>query len=251
MAASVSIIIPTHDRADLVGDAVGSVLDQHVPDLEVIVVDDGSTDDTTRVLADRFGGTIRVLRQDNAGPAAARNTGVDAASGALVGFLDSDDVAVPGSILVRMGHLHDAPDAAMVVGRSQVLVPDRGSTDGPGWVSEGGPVASRMLGATLVRREALERIGPFDERLRFGEDEDWFWRADELGLTILTIDTVCQQVRRHGSNMTLDAIGRQQALLRLVKNRRDRDRAGQGHDVRRSAAPGPREAGTEDTTSER
>lgn len=239
MAASVSIIIPTHDRAELVGDAVRSVLDQHVPGLEVIVVDDGSSDDTGRVLRTGFGGAIRVVCQDNAGPAAARNTGIDVASGALVGFLDSDDLSLPGSILERMQHLDGASSAAMVVGRSQVLIAPGPPSTGSEWRAEGAPVTSRLLGATLVRREALDRIGPFDERMRFGEDEDWFWRADELGLTVLIVDVVCQQVRRHDSNMTLDHAGRQRALLQLVKNRRDRERAGLGHDVRRSASPGP------------
>ena len=93
----VSAIIPTYNRAHLVTEAIDSVLAQTYPHIEVIVVDDGSTDDTMARLAP-YGSRIRVIRQENAGPAAARNKGIAASSGGLVAFLDSDDLWLPAKI---------------------------------------------------------------------------------------------------------------------------------------------------------
>lgn len=97
----VSVIIPTFNRARCVGEAIESVLSQSFHDFELIVVDDGSTDDTPAVLA-RFGTRVRVLRQPNRGVSAARNTGVLAAQGEWVAFLDSDDLWVPGKLEVQL-----------------------------------------------------------------------------------------------------------------------------------------------------
>lgn len=242
MTASVSIIIPTHDRVDFIADAVASVLDQGVARMEVIVVDDGSTDGSAAMLRERFGDSITVVHQANAGPAAARNTGIGLATAALVAFLDSDDRWVPGTLAHRMQLLDAHPSAELVVGRTQVV--HRPGDDESPWVPLGEPVTTRMLGVTLVRRSALDRVGLFDERMRFGEDEDWFLRADELGLRIVPDDLVGQEVRRHETNMTHDDAGRKRALLQLVKNRRDRGRAGGDHDLRRSSATSQSDGGT-------
>ncbi len=93
----VSVIIPTYNRAACIADAVASVLDQDFEDREVIVVDDGSTDDTQEVLK-AFGSYIRILRQNNRGVGAARNAGVAAAKGKWIAFLDSDDIWLPGKL---------------------------------------------------------------------------------------------------------------------------------------------------------
>jgi glycosyltransferase involved in cell wall biosynthesis len=105
MTPRLSVVIPTYERRDVVGEAVASALDQTLADVEVIVVDDGSTDGTAERLAERFRGEerLRVLRQENGGTASARNRGVEAARGDLVSFLDSDDLYLP-----RFAERHDA-----------------------------------------------------------------------------------------------------------------------------------------------
>ena len=90
VAPAISVIIPTYNRANSVGKAIQSVLDQTFKDLEIIVVDDGSTDDSAPVLA-AFGDRIRLIQQANRGVSGARNTGVRAATGKWIAFLDSDD----------------------------------------------------------------------------------------------------------------------------------------------------------------
>ena len=229
-----SVVVPTYNRADFVVDAVTSLLTQGVLVPEVIVVDDGSTDDTARALAG-FGDSIVYVRQDNAGPSAARNTGVRRAGGELVAFLDSDNLCGPQSLDRRAARLAGDPDIDLVLGRTQVVELCDGVGGAPDYEPRGEAVSIRSLNATMVRRAALDRIGPFDERLRFGEDDDWFMRADELGVRI-ALDPEVSQIRRlHDGNATRDHAARRQALLGLLKNRLDRGRGAGGHDVSRSA----------------
>jgi glycosyltransferase involved in cell wall biosynthesis len=112
----VSVIIPTHDRAHVITRAVDSVLAQEGADLEVILVDDGSTDDTRRVIASRYGSDERVIYvfQEQAGVAVARNTGLARARGDLVAFLDSDDVWRPGKLALQLACLARLPEAGMI-----------------------------------------------------------------------------------------------------------------------------------------
>src|SRR5579862_9064675 len=91
MSPKVSVVIPTYNRADKVGNAIKSVLAQTVHDLEVIVVDDGSSDDTEKVLAKEFGDRVRYYVQANQGASVARNRGIEEARGEWIAFLDSDD----------------------------------------------------------------------------------------------------------------------------------------------------------------
>jgi glycosyltransferase involved in cell wall biosynthesis len=98
----VSVIIPTYNRKESVKEAVQSVLDQDYPKIEVVVIDDGSTDGTAEELAKVFGSRIHYVFQENAGVSRARNRGVLEARGDLVCFLDSDDILVPGSISARI-----------------------------------------------------------------------------------------------------------------------------------------------------
>src|SRR5436190_11375249 len=112
----VSVVIPTFDRSSAVTSAIDSVLGQSHRDLEVIVVDDGSTDDTAQVLAARYGEEPRVtyLRQSNRGVAAARNAGLDRARGSVIAFIDSDDVWQPWHLALAVAVLERFPDVGLV-----------------------------------------------------------------------------------------------------------------------------------------
>src|SRR5271168_3299780 len=99
MTADISVVVPTYNRADLLARAVESALAQTIPVREILIVDDGSTDDTERVAAG-FAAPVRYIRQANGGVASARNTGIAAAAGEWVAFLDSDDEWVPTKLAV-------------------------------------------------------------------------------------------------------------------------------------------------------
>jgi glycosyltransferase involved in cell wall biosynthesis len=182
----VSAIIPTYNRAHLVTDAVESILGQTYANVEVIVVDDGSTDDTLARLA-RYGNGIRVISQKNAGPAAARNRGIAVATAEYVAFLDSDDVWLPTKLERQVRMLESAgrgvpccvSNITMRFHQGErtsfdiaALQPD---FDEGIWTNVDEVLATRFLlfnQAVLVRREALAKIGGFDEKLWLLEDHE-------------------------------------------------------------------------------
>ncbi|MDB6093000.1 MAG: glycosyl transferase family 2 [Verrucomicrobia bacterium] len=111
-ALPISVVIPTYNRATHVSISIESVLAQTSPPFEIIVVDDGSTDDTPAALA-KYGDRIRVIRQINAGPSAARNTGIEAAKAEWISFLDDDDVYTPDRLRIAAESMRLHPDAAV------------------------------------------------------------------------------------------------------------------------------------------
>jgi glycosyltransferase involved in cell wall biosynthesis len=181
----VSVVIPTYNSGPLVVEAVESALGQTAPPHEVIVVDDGSTDDTADRLA-RFGGRIHYLRQANARVAAARNTGLRAATGDAVAFLDADDVWHPEKLARQAVAL--AADPALGLLATQVFAwpgpsPELGAAP-PAvatYRTEGMlPVNPVTTSSVLVRRDVLERAGEFDRELFGPEDYDLWLRCSRV-----------------------------------------------------------------------
>ncbi len=177
MAARVSIVIPTYNRAGLVERAVDSALAQPGVEADVIVVDDGSTDETAAGLA-AFGNRITVHRQANQGQAAARNAGFQAATGTYVVFLDSDDRLAPGALAQGVEALDAAPTCGVAYGRVQNVALDgrplsewrtaQRSGDLLGEIVRG---LTLQLGQCVFRREVLAAIsGPLDQAARAGDD---------------------------------------------------------------------------------
>jgi hypothetical protein len=181
----ISTVIPTYQRRDDVLRAVDSAMRQERAPDEVIVVDDGSTDGTADALEARFGSAVRVLRQDNCGPARARNAAVALAAGDVVAFLDSDNVWFHHHIAVVEALFVRHPDAVLVSTQRSYRF---GSEDASG--SESGDLAEQLLLGVLgvgclsavgVRRATYVAAGGFDENLRYGEDTDLFLRLALAG----------------------------------------------------------------------
>jgi glycosyltransferase involved in cell wall biosynthesis len=184
----VSLIIATFNHARLLGDAIDSALAQTLTGVDIVVVDDGSTDDTPAVL-ERYRGRIRVLRQPNRGLAAARNTGLAAARGTYVAFLDADDIMAPAKLAEQVAVLERAPTIGWTY--CDVLI-ETVATGATVRASERFGYAARALDgwlfpelihgnfipaiAPLVRRTALDAAGGFDERLTALEDWDLWLR---------------------------------------------------------------------------
>ena len=179
---SVSVVIPTFNSAATLPDAIASVRSQRWSDLEIIVVDDGSTDDTGRVLEELAGPDLRVIRQENAGPAAARNTGIDAARGVWIAFLDADDLWLPGKLCDQFDELDRCPAASFSYSDVLLRFPDGSHSELKCRRLELPLLLELIWGnlfctaTVLVRRDCFETVGFFDTSLRTGEDWDMWLR---------------------------------------------------------------------------
>ena len=182
MKPVVSVVIPVYNRAPQVCAAVDSVLAQTFTAFELILVDDGSTDDTPRALA-KYGDRIRLIRQENKGVSAARNAGIAAARGALIAFLDSDDVWLPHKLQAQTDFFAAHP-AAMWQQTEEVWVRN-GKRVNPKKRHQklSGRIFRESLAlclispsAVMLRRQAIDEFGLFDESLPACEDYDLWLR---------------------------------------------------------------------------
>jgi glycosyltransferase involved in cell wall biosynthesis len=179
----VSVIIPTYNRAWAVKEAVDSVLAQEFNDFELIVVDDGSTDDTPKTL-NAYGPRITVLRQSNRGVSAARNRGIAAAAGHLVAFLDSDDLWLPSKLVRQVDFFNNHP--AAVICQTEEIWIRNGVRVNPKKRHQkfSGMIFERSLelclvspSAVMIRKALFNSIGGFDESLPACEDYDLWLRV--------------------------------------------------------------------------
>ncbi len=221
----VSVVIPVFDAGGRLLEAIASVERQRYEPLEIVVVDDGSTDDTP-VLIESLGPRVRALRQPNAGPAAARNRGLAAAQGELFAFLDADDLWPDGKLQRKVTALAANPDVDVVLGRVSYLTESGGVVPELRWDDpEARTIVDVQVGSGVYRRRAFDRVGPFDETLRFNEDTDWLLRAREAGVRIRILDDVTLVYRLHDANMTRAQGLQQMSLPRVLKMSIERRRA--------------------------
>lgn len=209
----VSVVIPTYNYARYIPEAIDSVLAQSFEELEVIVVDDGSTDKTAEILR-AFSGQIRTICQEHRGLSAARNTGIRAARGLYVAFLDSDDLWLPEKVSLQVARLDAEPDVGLVY--CETLLFDDSApaklTPHSDWASHpSGRILPWLVRQNvvpsptpLVRRELFERVGLFDETLSACEDWDMWIRIGRV-CEIAYVNQVLAKYRRHQENMSRDS----------------------------------------------
>jgi glycosyltransferase involved in cell wall biosynthesis len=212
----VSVIIPVFNGERFLREAVESVLAQQYSSLEIIVVDDGSTDGTANV-ARSLPETVRYLYQTNQGPAAARNRGIEQAQGSLIAFADADDLWPADKLELQLPYLIKEPAVDIVLGRIQQVLLSEAQE-----IAE--PAFSVNLGSAIIRKSVFERVGLFDETMRYSEDVDWFMRARESGAAIVTFDAVTLLYRQHEENMTRGKSTSELNVLKALKKSLDRRR---------------------------
>ena len=219
-------MVPVFNREGFVVEAVTSALEQSWTPLEVVVVDDGSTDATPEVL-ERFGSTIHVLRQPNRGVAAARNSGIAASQGELVVHLDSDDVLPPESVRLRVEALLEDPGLHAATGHvEQFLDPGMEEALRERFACPSDPLPGVTMGALLVRRSFMHEVGLVDESFRNAADMDWLMRAQEAGMRMRILPDVVLLRRIHGANLGVTSGEAAKARLRVLKAGLDRRREG-------------------------
>lgn len=212
---TVSVVIPTYNGSHYLAEAVRSVLAQSYGILEIIVVDDGSQDDIEKILAPFFP-KVTYVRQENAGPAAARNLGISLAKGNFVAFLDDDDIWHPTKTAEQVKLLIENPKCALVYSNPEWIdeagrvIPYRGPMEFPGGEVYVRFLTRNWIGTTsgaLVRREVFDEIGLFDENMECfcGEDYDlWVRIARDYEVIFCPGNLLSYRVRSSGISKNLD-----------------------------------------------
>jgi len=186
--AGLSVIMPVFNGAVFFAEAAASVLRSPLV-TELVVVDDGSTDETP-ALASSLDERVTYLRQENRGPAAARNVGLDVARGEIVGFIDADDLWSTGHPATALRRLQ-CGGAALVFGETRCI---------SGAEPFGPRFHTFQLGSAICRRELFDKAGRFDKTMRVGEDLDWFLRVRACGASIVALPEMSLFYRVHAGN---------------------------------------------------
>jgi glycosyltransferase involved in cell wall biosynthesis len=213
-AALVSVVMPAFNSETFIAEGLDSVLAQTYRPVEVIVVDDGSTDRTAEIAADRG---ASVFRQSHRGLAATRNAGLRVCNGVYWTIVDADDVIPADRLSCQVAHLQDHPDHGMVLGLTEAFVSPgepRPAHYHPVW--DDGPYPGHS-GTLLARREVLEVVGPYDEALALGDDVEWLVRARDAGVRSGVVDHVLLRYRIHADNTSRDPRANQMAMLKIAR----------------------------------
>lgn len=237
---TISALIPTYNRARLLGEAIDSALRQTRPPDEILVVDDGSTDDTERVVA-RYDGAVRFIRQVNAGPSAARNQGIRAASGDFIALLDSDDLWVDDRLERQEALLTLHPDLDVIFGLEGKFTSGRErepwDINEPlvfGRLNPGGakiPDAFEMLlgenffigtSTVLFRKECVAKTGFMDPGIRLGEDYDFWLRFALNGFRFAFINAILCGRRMHDGNLVKERLAVKASVTEVLSRYRGR-----------------------------
>lgn len=193
MKTKVSVIIPTYNRRTLLKKAIDSVLSQSFQDFELIVVDDGSEDDTTELIA-AYGKRITAIRQENRGPSAARNRGMEASRAELFAFLDSDDWWDKDKLMIQMAAMEKHPSYLIShtreiwYRRGKLLNQKKKHKKYHGYIfPDCLPLCAVSLSTVIARKKLFSDVGLFDEELPCCEDYD-FWLRSSIKLPFLLVD---------------------------------------------------------------
>jgi glycosyltransferase involved in cell wall biosynthesis len=223
-APLVSVVITVYNGAAYLGEAIESALGQTHPNVEVVVVDDGS-DDGSDAVAQRYPITFERLLERR-GIGAARNVASALATGEFVTFLDADDRFPPNKLARQLEVFAAQPETDVVYGQmaefvSPDLTPEQAATIRAPVPRSRSHVAAVML----MRRAAFDRVGPWSEDLKVGVGVDWYMRSAELGLRAVMLDEIFLERRLHLSNNGLREAANRAQYLSIVKRALDRRRA--------------------------
>jgi glycosyltransferase involved in cell wall biosynthesis len=221
----ISVIIPVYNRERYLAEAIESVFAQTYPAIELIIIDDGSTDRSAEI-AHRY--PVSYHYQPNGGIGAARNAGIELATGKFIAFLDSDDIWVPDKLAKQMAAFESDPQLEAVFGyarqfyspevdesfRARILCPEQ-------------PIAAYLATAMLIERAALLRVGWFDPQLKITTDVDWYIRAKERQLRQIMLPDVVFHRRIHKTNNGITQQQHTNERLHVLKAKLDRQRAQQ------------------------
>jgi len=220
---TVSVIMPAYNQSEYLGEAIVSVLGQTYQDFEMIVVDDGSTDNTAEVVHSFWDKRLSYIYQENRGLSAARNTGILHATSLYLTFLDSDDLFLPEKLEILLNEMENHPELGLVAGQA-IPIDEKGRRIGRRIARALPEDASKLLitnplhvGSVLLRKCWQESAGLFDESLRACEDWDLWIRLAKLGCKMKLIERPVSLYRFHQAQMTRDEEHMFRAMIALVE----------------------------------
>lgn len=227
---AVSVVMPAYNVEPYIGDAIQSVLAQTFTDFELLIIDDGSTDETFAV-AQRYAdldSRVRIIRQENKGLSAARNTALRNSRAPILALLDSDDLWTPAFLASQMAILDSHPEIDIVSGNAWTLGGrENGTPARPSPDPRRAPDLEAILSdeqavfiMSVFRRRVYEVIGGFDETLRTNEDFDFWLRAAIAGFRFIRNDQPLGYYRRRDDSLSANPIRMLRGALRVYHNRR-------------------------------
>ena len=204
----ISVIIPTYNRANIVGDAISSVLNQTFTDFELIVIDDGSTDETGEVVRAYADPRLRYIRQVNRGVSAARNAGLGIATGQFIAFLDSDDCYLPEKLACQLARWDQDPTIGLIYGQYYGTTASGLERKLLRACDSQLRLEQLLLGPAfhtstlLIQRSWLDQVGGFDERLKVGEEWELSLRLALAGCRMVCVPQPVAEVRLQSASLT-------------------------------------------------
>ncbi|CAK0737892.1 hypothetical protein CCP3SC1_1010007 [Gammaproteobacteria bacterium] len=220
---TVTVVVPVYNGERYLGVALTSILTQTVPPTEIIVVDDGSTDESASV-AQNFGPQVRCLIQLHAGAAAARNQGIAVATGEYLAFLDADDLWAPDKLAAQLSLLTVDPVDIALGQVNHFISPELDTTERAHLRIPQGSMDGFSVGTMLIKRTVFLSVGEFDPQWRLGEFVDWWARAMAQGLRYRLLPQVVLYRRIHNDHQTLRERAAAADYVRIAKAALDRRR---------------------------
>jgi glycosyltransferase involved in cell wall biosynthesis len=197
----VSCVVPVHNGRRYLAETLRSILGQTHPPLEVIVVDNGSTDDSAAI-ARSFGPPVTVIEQENRGPPGGRNRGIRAASGDYLAFCDSDDLFHPEKLARQVARFTARPELELSLCTAECFWESGLEEERARYERHGRTRATHAFGNLVARRDVFDRVGMLDESLVFGDQIDWFTRVAEAKLVVELLPDVLMLRRMHADSIS-------------------------------------------------
>ena len=223
VAPDISVVIPVHNGERYLAAAIQSVLDQRHAGLELLVIDNGSTDATADVA--RSFSSIRYFHLVDKGLCKALNYGLGQCRGPFLGFLDADDLWSPNRLAVQLEAFASNPGVEMVFGHvEQFISPELDESAKAKLSIRNRHLPGRYRGSMLIRKESFWRVGPFEPSVDYGEFLDWYMRAEEQKIREVMVPEVLTLRRIHGANLGYTERHNRVELARVLKRGLDRRR---------------------------
>jgi len=219
-----SVIVPVYNGERYLDAAIKSIFNQDYQPIEVIVVDDGSTDNSADIA--RAYKEIQYIYQPNQGPSAARNTGIAVAQAEFIAFLDADDIWMPSKLSLQVSYLCNHPEVGFVVANRRMSIEE--GVKKPPWYREHLFEQDRVCfgpSAVVVRRSVFEKVGLYNPSFRYGESAEWLTRAKDAGIHSAILPETLLVLRVHDRNLTYHLDEMRSNILHALKASVDRQRS--------------------------